>query len=585
MLKRLLSPLNTNKQPFIVDLSQYSCCIISSSILLLCLILFQSAPTQAGERHATGYIPEDPEKYAVMPKVNRYRAYFGPEKDLSALFPKPGNQGEQGSCVAWATAYATRSYYELRQQGSKPSNSEHIFSPAFIYNQLKMGGCDSGSSMSMALDLLKKTGVASLAEFPYDPHNCSHLPDARVVSEAASFRIDDWKKVDEHNLDDIKGQIFAGNPVIFGMFVSDSFDHLGKNQIYNDLSSPRTGGHAMVLVGYSEAKQAFKLINSWGDNWADKGFGWVSYQAIEKWMQNAFVMQLAAAPAPVIVPPVSIEEPVESEVVIPPTPKIIPKPSVPIPPAPVAIPPAPIEGPIKPEVVVPPAPKVKPPPSSVELKRTLTKLIESVECADLGGTVTVGNVVTLKGFVGQRADLEHIASELEAIGAKVSLDAKVHPWPQCEALLTLHDVLVKPSYLKLSIAGGNPTVLNEGEQLSIEVTTPNYPCYLYLTYIQANGDAVHLVRPQGRLPKPLAPNTHLIFGQKPKFTVSAPFGDEMIVAIATASPLFDDELPKSQIEREYLTQFRLAFLIKPESGAPARVVSAAMTTLVTRAKP
>lgn len=553
------------------------------SILLLCLFLFQPASTQAGEKHATGYIPEAPEKYASMPQVNRYRAYFGPEKDLSALFPKPGNQGEQGSCVAWATAYAARSYYEVRQQSSKPSDSTHIFSPAFVYNQLKMGGCDGGSSMSMALDLLKKTGAASLAKFPYDPHSCTHLPDERVVSEAASFRIDDWKKVDGHNLDDIKGQIFAGNPVMFGMFISDSFDRLGKNQIYNDLSSPRTGGHAMVLVGYSEAKQAFKLVNSWGDNWADKGFAWVSYQAIEKWMQNAFVMQLAAAPAPAIVPPVSIEEPTEPEAVVPPTPKIIPKP--PAPPALVTIPPAPIEEPAEPVVVVPPTPKIKPPSSSADLKHTLTKLIEGVECADLGRTVTVGNAVALKGFVGQRADLERITSELESMGAKVSQDADIRPWPQCEALLTLHDVLAKPSTLKLSVAGGNPTVLNEGEQLSIEVTTPDYPSYLYLTYIQANGNAVHLVRPQGRLPKPLAPNTRLVFGQKPKFTVSAPFGDEMIVAIATASPLFDDELPKSQIEREYLTKFRLAFLTKSEPGAPARIVSAAVTSLVTRAKP
>jgi hypothetical protein len=556
-------------------------------ILLLCLILFQSAATQAEEKHATGYIPEAPEKYAAMPKVRPYRAYLAPEKDLSGLFPKPGNQGNQGSCVAWATAYAARSYHEISQQSGNPSDATHIFSPAFVYNQLKTTGCDDGTSIADALELLKKTGVASLAEFPYDPHNCTHLPDARTISEAKKFRIDAWKAMDVHKLDDIKGQIFAGNPVIFGMFVSDSFDHLGKNQIYNDLTSPRTGGHAMVLVGYSEARQAFKLVNSWGDKWSDNGFGWISYQAIEKWMHAAFVMQLAA-PTPTtlisdITPPTPIEKPVEPGIVAPPAPKTIPKP--PAPPALVVIPPSPSEEPVEPEVVTPPAPKILPLSPSAELNRTVTKLIGGVDCADLGGTTVVDNVVSLKGFVGQRTDLEHIASELEAMGAKVSLEAKVRPWPQCEALLTLHDVLAKPSGLKLSVAGGDTTVLNEGEQLSIEVTTPNYPSYLYLTYIQANGDAVHLVRPQGQLPKPLAPNTHLVFGQKPKFTISAPFGDEMIVAIASASPLFAGELPKSQIERDYLTQFRQAFLVKPEPGAAERMVSAAMTTLVTRAKP
>ena len=37
------------------------------SMLLLSLILFQSAATHAEEKHATGFIPEDPEKYATMP--------------------------------------------------------------------------------------------------------------------------------------------------------------------------------------------------------------------------------------------------------------------------------------------------------------------------------------------------------------------------------------------------------------------------------------------------------------------------------------------------------------------------------------
>jgi C1A family cysteine protease len=259
------------------------------------------------EKHATGYIPEVPEKYAVMPQVPHYRDYVAPEADLSALFPTPGNQGKQNSCVAWATAYA-RSYHEARKQGSKPSDPEHIFSPAFIFNQVKTGGCDSGSSVSDALKLMQKSGVATLAEFPYEENNCSRLPDNRVLVDAANFRIDDWKTLDTNELDDIKGQLLAGNPVIFGMFVSDSFDRLRGDQVYDDLSSPRTGGHVVVLVGYSETKRAFKLLNSWGENWGDKGLGWISYNAVRKWAQNAFVIQLAGA-QPVQTPEILIPPP------------------------------------------------------------------------------------------------------------------------------------------------------------------------------------------------------------------------------------------------------------------------------------
>jgi C1A family cysteine protease len=275
------------------------------------------------EKHATGYIPENRENYAIVPQVPHYRDYpekpeLAPAADLSALFPKPGNQGKQSSCVAWAAAY-TRSYHEARKQGGKPSDSEHIFSPAFIYNQVKTGGCDSGSSISDALRLMQKSGAATLAEFPYEENNCSRLPDNRVLADAAHFRIGDWKRLDTNELDDIKGQLLAGNPVIFGMYVSDSFDRLRGDTVYDDLSSPRTGAHVTVLVGYSESKQAFKLLNSWGEEWGDKGLGWISYGALKKWAENAFVIELAGTQAAqtaevLIPPPVTRDVPVAAEV-------------------------------------------------------------------------------------------------------------------------------------------------------------------------------------------------------------------------------------------------------------------------------
>jgi hypothetical protein len=502
---------------------------------------------------------------------------------LSPLFPKPGNQGKQGSCVAWATAYAARSYLQARRQGENPSNPEQIFSPAFIFNQVKVGNCKDGGSIAEALSLMKTRGAASLAEFPYDEQNCSRLPDAEVISDAKRYRIDDWKRVDIEQLDDMKGQIYAGNPVIFGMFVSDGLEKLEKHQIYDEIDAPRVGGHAMVAVGYSEAKQAFKIVNSWGEDWADKGFGWISYRAMQKWTQNAFVMKLAKndslKPEPLLAdyePPVTPEEF--------PDPKPAPLPYVP--------PPRP-----KPHPVVSPMPVVSPYPPTpandtdpqAEIRQALSKLLDQTACADLHGSVSPANQVRLTGFTGERAELERIKKALEKLGAKVTLDAAIRPWPQCEALLTFRDVLAKPNGLQLSLSGKNPSGLATGEALSIELDTPNFPSYLYLSYIQANGDAIQLLAPQGSFPKALAANTHIRLGDGAeggaKFTITPPYGAEMLVAIAAASPLFDTELPTSQTERDYLTRFRQAFLAKPQAGAQNRVISAAMLNLVTHPKP
>jgi hypothetical protein len=59
----------------------------------------------------------------------------------------------------------------------------------------------------------------------------------------------------------------------------------------------------------------------------------------------------------------------------------------------------------------------------------------------------------------------------------------------------------------------------------------------------------------------------------------------MLVLVASASPLFDEDLPQTQTEREYLTQFRKAFLYKPNSAAVSRQVSASAVTLLTYPKP
>jgi hypothetical protein len=541
------------------------------SLFNLLMLFFVFSKVQAGEKHAMGFIPENPEKYASIPEVSRYRAYFPPETDLSKYFPKPGDQGKQGSCVAWATAYAARSYLEARRQGSNPHTPDQIFSPAFIFNQVKVGNCEDGGSISDALGILKNTGVASLADFPYVEGSCSRLPDAKVLSEAAPFRIKNWKKVDTEQLDDVKGQIYAGNPVIFGMFVSRAFENLKKNQLYDDISSDRTGGHAMVLVGYSEPKQAFKLINSWGDTWGDEGFGWISYRAFKKWAQNAFIMQLSSAPGPL---------PHSTSADIAPEAETIPE----INPTPKPITPTPIPHPVW---ISPALPEIMP-DSNAELKQTVSSLIHTAKCADLQGSVTSDGLVRLTGFVGEQQDLNHIVRELKKIGASVSINTTLRPWPQCEALLTLRDVLAKPTGLKISVSGHSPALLSDGDKLYIDVTTPDFPSYLYLTYIQTNGEAIYLLRPQGHPPRPLAPNSHLLLGNGegggPKFMIRPPFGEEMIVAIAAAKPLFAGDLPNSQTEREYLTRFRQAFLSAPESKINTRIVAASMTTLTTRAK-
>jgi C1A family cysteine protease len=52
------------------------------------------------------------------------------------------------------------------------------------------------------------------------------------------------------------------------------------------------GGHAVVVVGYDDAKKiqntgggpkttgAFRIRNSWGKSWGDAGYGWLPYEYV-----------------------------------------------------------------------------------------------------------------------------------------------------------------------------------------------------------------------------------------------------------------------------------------------------------------
>ena len=72
---------------------------------------------------------KDVEKFSV---VSLTRGYLPEAISLADRFPLPGNQLETGTCVAWATAYAARSYYSvaLANSTNRPQGDE-IASPAF----------------------------------------------------------------------------------------------------------------------------------------------------------------------------------------------------------------------------------------------------------------------------------------------------------------------------------------------------------------------------------------------------------------------------------------------------------------------
>lgn len=217
---------------------------------------------------------------------------------LLRFAPKPGNQGKQGSCVAWSSAYAARTIVEAASKGIDPNSI--AFSPSFLYNQIGMDGCE-GSYIQKAMEFMSQNGALPLSEFPYSDNDCSRQPNGSQTQEAANYKIHGFNRLTQSedpngiNIRAVKEHLAKDAPVVIGMMVGGSFmqDMLGKKvwqPTADDHRMSGFGGHALCVIGYDDkiAGGAFQIKNSWGPEWGDNGVAYVRYPDFKEFVREAY---------------------------------------------------------------------------------------------------------------------------------------------------------------------------------------------------------------------------------------------------------------------------------------------------------
>lgn len=238
----------------------------------------------------------------------------------SKFFPAIGHQGSSNSCATWATVYYQFTYEMNRSRGTS-ATPENTASPKFVYNILsdKSG---SGTSAEENYAILKSQGVPPISMLPFDEEYLSWNPEEKIWREALNWRLEDYKDLgyigrdgkeitspDDADLNEIKSALNNGQIVTFSSFITSwVYDTLKTNATTPENSKYAgekivkymdglKGSHRMVIVGYNDGiwfdhnsngkvdageKGAFKIANSWGTTFANKGFCWVSYDALNK---------------------------------------------------------------------------------------------------------------------------------------------------------------------------------------------------------------------------------------------------------------------------------------------------------------
>jgi C1A family cysteine protease len=196
------------------------------------------------------------------------------------------DQGAEGSC----TGNALAGYLEcLEKKASGPAEGENSFFPVsrqFIYYQERViedtVAWDEGAEIRDGVKACATVGYCSEAVWPYAVGDFALKPSDAAYADAAQHKISEYLRAE--TMDDFRGALAAGFPVVFGFTVYDSFESpvvAATGEVPMPLTSEaRLGGHAVLMVGYNDEIKRVLVRNSWGDKWGQAGYFTMPYEYV-----------------------------------------------------------------------------------------------------------------------------------------------------------------------------------------------------------------------------------------------------------------------------------------------------------------
>ena len=197
------------------------------------------------------------------------------------------NQGDEGTCVAFASVVGVKEYEDTKEY------KKYIeLSPRYLYSLCKKNDGspnEEGTYPRMAMKMLLHYGVSPESYWPYRPHQ-KDKPKSGAAGAAKTYRIIAYARL--AGIDEMKRSLMVNGPFLAGVEVFASWfeDTVTKT---GAIPLPKKndelkGGHAICVMGYDDSKKSFKFKNSWSAQWGDKGYGYIRYEYIEQYCSDAW---------------------------------------------------------------------------------------------------------------------------------------------------------------------------------------------------------------------------------------------------------------------------------------------------------
>jgi cathepsin L len=181
------------------------------------------------------------------------------------------NQGACGSCWAFAAVGTLEASNSIINGAQADLAEQHALS-------CSSGGSCSGGWYTPIYDWLGggKDGLQTESKVPYKASNASCN-----ASGATPYEVDAWGWVDavaiQPKIADMKAAMCKYGPLTAAVAATPAF--IAYSSGVFDEKSNASINHAIMLVGWDDARHAWLLRNSWGTNWGEDGYMWIDYNS------------------------------------------------------------------------------------------------------------------------------------------------------------------------------------------------------------------------------------------------------------------------------------------------------------------
>lgn len=222
-----------------------------------------------------------------------WREFCPPLKDQGAL------------AVSAASSCANLlAFFERRSSGRMidPSLS-FVFQTA---QRLQGWKGEGGVPLRPALQAIARLGVPSERFWPFERERLLDTPDAFVYAAARTFpglcyvRLDPPGSQGRKTLGAVKSFLAAGFACVFGFPVPTTVS--SESDIpYPTVFDAIRGGQAALAVGFDDRRRvrsdrgALLVACTWGDDWGERGFGWLPYSYVTQQLAVDFWTLLCPA--------------------------------------------------------------------------------------------------------------------------------------------------------------------------------------------------------------------------------------------------------------------------------------------------